>query len=317
MEEGKVYNSDTKKEFLVEHSEASQKTYKWLFQKSSKMEMIAEQELFNFSFNQIGILMSDYLQPNTINTARAYGRLISSYLNWACKKGFNKENILKKTNTDYFDQYVGTENKIYFSEEEIDEMVNKLVNAQDSVIIRLLFEGIEGDALSELLNLKINDAAEDTIHVEGRGHRVKVTEKCMSLVNRAIREDTYLLRNGEAKGKKKEAALVDNNYLIKSAIGKTINLEKADKHLVYRRIAMISEYFDYKYLNAKNIRKSGMIKMAKDLYARDGELDKKQLGEIAEQFGIKKVKMGKYEFHNYTMIKDFVNMENIRLLYSI
>jgi hypothetical protein len=92
-------------------------------------------------------------------------------------------------------------------------------------------------------------------------------------------------------------------------------LEKADKHLVYRRIATISEYFDYKYLNIKNISKSGMLKMAKDLYLRDGELDKKQLDEIAEKFDTPKAKVGDVMLNNYYALKEFINMENIEKLY--
>jgi hypothetical protein len=57
--------------------------------------------------------------------------------------------------------------------------------------------------------------------------------------------------------------------------------------------------------------------MGFQLYKRDGILDKDQYIEIMEYYQMPKVKNGKYEFYNWSPLKEWINMKNISKLYDI
>jgi integrase len=311
------YNNEIKEKYLDTYENKSTRdVMSSVFVKSLEIEKQLEKDLYDFSIDEIKDVLYN-LDASTGNSIRSSGSYIKYYIDWAIKNELRGNlNPLRYNPPSWYNQFIDKSKKILFSEEEINDMISHLVNAQDSIILQLVFfEGLEGDSLSELLDLRREDIDFENNTLKLADRTVKVSEKSISLINAALREDVYLLKNGEAKGWKKEAPLLQNDYVIRSTQGKAINLEKADKHLVYRRIATISEYFDYKYLNIKNISKSGMLKMAKDLYLRDGELDKKQLDEIAEKFDTPKAKVGDVMLNNYYALKEFINMENIEKLY--
>lgn len=311
------YNNEIKEEYLSSYDNKSTRdVMSSVFVKSLEIEQQLDKDLYDFTIDEIKDVLYN-LDASTGNSIRSSGSYIKYYIDWAIKKQLRGNlNPLRYNPPSWYNQFIDKSKKILFSEEEVNDMISHLVNAQDSIILQLVFfEGLEGDSLSELLDLRRQDIDFDNHTLKLPDRTAKVSEKTISLINAALREDVYLLKNGEAKGWKKEAPLLQNDYVIRSTQGKAINLEKADKHLVYRRIATISEYFDYKYLNIKNISKSGMVKMAKDLYLRDGELDKKQLDEIAEKFDTPKAKVGDVMLNNYYALKEFINMENIEKLY--
>lgn len=320
----KLYNEDIKEEFLnLYDNENTKSTMRHLFIKSAETEFQKEKDLYDFTLEEISEIMYE-LNPITANSARTYGRFINYYIDWTIDpKGYRKGNVSPLSGKDvyYFDNFVDTSLKLLFSEDEINHMVSNLMNFQDKVILQLIFfEGIEGDALSELLNIRESDIdfgnCKIQLHDDDKGSRViTVSQDSIDIIKGALEERIYKLKNGEAKGWKKASPLVENDYVVKSNKGKAINLTRAAKHLIYRRFSTIGEYFNYKYLTSGNVRKSGMIKMAKDLYIRDGELDKDQLDEISERFNLSKVKVGDAEVPNYFVLKEFINLENIRELY--
>ena len=80
---------------------------------------------------------------------------------------------------------------------------------------------------------------------------------------------------------------------------------------------MIKEIFDMPHLTIKNVWRSGMIKMAVDLYKEEGELTNKQLAKIAEKFGINKIVNNGHVVYNFHAMRQFINRENILELYGI
>lgn len=314
-----LYNSDIKERYLNDYENAAtQHAMKSVFKSSYPIEKQLEKDLYSFSLDEIKDVIFN-LNGSTRNSIKSSANFIKYYIDWAAKNSLRGNiNPLRYVQPEWYDQFIDKNKKILFSEEEINEMIKNLVNAQDSVILQLVFfEGLEGDGLSELLNLKRSDVDFDnnTLYIADRKTKITASDTTMKLINEALKENTYQFKNGESQGFRKEAELLDNGYIIRAVLGKTINTEQADKHLVYRRLANVSEFFNYKYLNVKNVSKSGMIMMARDLYIRDNQLENKQLDEIAVKFNVNTIQNGKHTYFNYTLLKDIANMENLQRLY--
>jgi hypothetical protein len=149
----------------------------------------------------------------------------------------------------------------------------------------------------------------------------EVSRDCIALIRRAAEEKEYYKRNMEAEVLPNQSPitlLVDNDYVVR--VGATRNSDPmgaVSPHVIYRRLSTIAELWENPYLTSKNIYRSGQILMGYELYQRDGVLDKEQYIEICEHYQMPKVKNGKYEFYNWSSLKEWINMENISKLYEI
>ncbi|MGN7942012.1 phage lytic cycle repressor MrpR family protein [Metabacillus sp. 22489] len=316
------YNQQIKVEFLSTYPEPTQHVYSRVFIFSKEIEDIVEKDLYDFSLGQIEKVMTK-LNPLTGSSARTYGRVISSYLSWCKNQRYMKgENPLKDIGNDWFSNFVDETKKIFISSNELEDMEQNLVNYQDKVILRLIFEGIGGYQLSEILNLTPNDINEKNnvlrLKDDKYGLRdVEVSDKCIENLYKASEEKVYYMKNGESKGKRSIVDLVHSEFIIKAKKVRTVGLSdgRADRHLIYRSISMISEYFDLPYLTPKNIEKSGMIKMAKDILEKEGKLENEQLATIAEKFNVRKININGYEKYNYATLREFLNETIVNMIY--
>jgi hypothetical protein len=317
----KLFNPEIKKKFLSEYPD-SYSTYEFVFKHSFDVEDILEMDLYQFSLKEISKVFKR-IDPSTKKAARSYGSIVSSYLSWTLREGIKTDNNpLEGLGYDWFDQFVDPKNKLYLSEKELIELEDKLVNAQDSIILRLLFEGIQGDKCNEILNIQKHhvDYKTNTINVinDVKGERqVEVSSRCIQLIKKAFAEDKYWNKNGTATNEKRlYSVLLENNYLLRSNKTKTHNEDRADYFLIYRRLSNIKDSTGYKTLTPNSIRNSGMIKIATDHYYINGEISKELLASLCEKFGYEKVKNNGYLVYPYSQLRGFINEENIQLLYG-
>lgn len=111
--------------------------------------------------------------------------------------------------------------------------------------------------------------------------------------------------------------LVRNDYVLKTGMTRNDGEGKADKYLVYRRLATIGELFEKLYLTVTNIRDSGMLKMAKDLLDERGKLEKEEYHLICERFNIGKIRLnGELQYNYFPYKKTFLNVETIQRIYG-
>lgn len=316
----RMYNPDQKEEYLnTFDNEGSQRTISYIFYHSQPIEEQLGYDLCNFSFDEIVNVLENMNSMNK-NVARTNARFMKSYISWCIENGRRNNNIhpLADMGVNWADKYVFSK-KLYLNENDIHEMDKELV-AQDSVILYLLFSGVFGNGLSELTNLKYgdinwndnklllrethNDGSETT-----REHIV--SDKCMRVITSAYNELSY-----HSIGSARESELVRNDYILRNAkTSRTNDFAAMSKHGIYRRLSNISDYYGLPYLTANNIRKSGMIKMAADFIAEGEEIEKDQLYAIADKFGVNKVQNGEYVYYNVTLLKQFINEDNIEELY--
>ena len=330
LKEMGMYNEERKRAFLEEQypSESSRDILAYLFYKSRITEEELNKDLHDFSRDEL-INFFHNLDPKNETSARTNGSVIYSYINWASENRYRvvTDNPLLGIPSSWYDQFIG-ERKLYISKDKLDEIVRPdcIVNAQDSAILQLLFEGVSGTRLSELLNLKQGDIDWDNnlLHLvdDKYGKRekpLKVSDKCMELLKKAIDEETYFSKNGTVEGKKSEISLVKNVYVLRNIKVGGYSVDKGNPSLVYRRMDMIQEFVDTGLENftTKTITKSGMIYEGYRLFLEDGELGSEQLSRIAEKFGVRKIKVGEYEYYNTSILGKFINRENILELYGV
>lgn len=323
FEKERMYNPDLKEEFLLMYeNERTQKTVAYIFYKSKTTEEMLGKDLCEFNINELEEVLYN-TSPLTRAVVQTNGRFISAYITWAIEKGLLASNInpLSTKSNEWYEQFVDKSKKLFFSQNELEEMEKELVNAADAVILRLLFEGAGGHELSEILNLTSDHIEMDNVlrlEDDREGERkLTFSEDCLRLVRAALKETEYQSKNGVAESFNPVAKLVDNDYVIKSVDRRLKNTQRANKHTVYRRIKVIKEYFDLQYLTVNSIQRSGMIKMAVDLFERDGKLETEQYYEVADRFDMKKYTSGNAEYHNISILKEFINRENILELYGI
>lgn len=320
----KMYNEEVKNKFLDNYPDSTRDAYKYLFYRSYGTESVLGRDLYTFSTDEIkDVLIS--AEHTTLNSVRLSHQVIVQYLEWARGLSGSNINMAKSIKVDELRTFIDYSRKLYLSEEELEDIENKLVNKQDAALLRLIFEGVNGYQHSEILNLTLPDVnkAKNNDNIlelkdDKYGERpLDVSDRCMDIILKAGSETEYHMRNGEAQGKRTKVELVENEYLIKSKKTRNVNFGRADRHLVYRAISTISEMFELPYLSPKNIEKSGMIKMAKDLLVEEGQLENEQLAKIAQRFNVRTVKVNGYEVYNYSLLREFINIDNIKALYNI
>jgi hypothetical protein len=316
-----LYNPEVKEAFLSDYPDATKDVFRNIFKKTAIEEERVKSDLYNFNIEEIKRTMYE-LRPQTLNSAESQGRVITKYISWAIKKGFRSNNInpLITIETNFYKQFL-TNIQLHYSEEEIIALEDQLVNYQDKIIIRAIFEGINGYESSELLNLKKGDWEKGsnivTLHDDMNGERtIKIENpRFWDFIRGALSRGDYFNKNGTVKGNiRKKQPLAENDYVVRSNLTNVKDQQvRVAQSVIFNRLRMVKKVFkDYYALSPKKIEQSGMIKMARDLYVRDGELEVKQYREIAERFG--RVKASKGYFYPQEL-KKYVNMEVIKELY--
>jgi hypothetical protein len=316
-----MFNSVLKKQFLDNYPDNSQPIYQRVFGRSEEVEIALLKDLYEFNLDEIEKVL-EVLEPKYISTARTNGRIISAYINWATQQGLRDDgkNPLDEVQNPFFEQFVGESNLLPFiTNEDLNHLESFCENAQDAVIFRLLFEGVQGKENAEIRNLRNENGMIDwdynkliLIDMDGTQRTLQVSERCMHLIEEALSEMTYYKRNGNTENEAPSNVrgytdLVDSNFVIRSSVTKTDSINKpVDKYVIYRRIALIGELFTIPNLNAKNIVRSGMLYMGYKLLQERSKLDKEAYVEIAKRFKI----------NTMPALREIVNEETISELYE-
>lgn len=318
--ENEMYNKEIKENFLNNYRKDTQLVYKRIFLKSAKLEKSLDKDLYNFTTDQLEDVLRD-LNPSTLTASRSNASIIIKYLDWSGENGLRSNiNPLKVFPPKYFDKFVNASIQLYVTDEQLRDIEDFCVNAQDAVIFRLLFEGVGGRECSELRNLRKKDINFDekvlTLYNDKNGHKEKrelsVSSRCIGLIEEALKQDTYAKRNGELIEDTRVRQfnnLVQNDYVIRNSITRTDNYGAVSVHTIYRRIDVIRELFgDLPYLTAKGLTYSGMLAMAKELLEEEGKLEKRQLLKICKRYNFNK--------ETWYLLKKHINVENIEKVYN-
>lgn len=319
------YNEDVKERYLRTLSESTGKVVLRLFKRSYNLESVLKRDLYDFNLRELSQFLY-HLKSSTLASVRANISNVSGYIRWAISEGYRLDNSnpLEGLPIDWVKQFVNKNEDDYFNKKTLDEVIiPKLFNKQDSAIVQMLFEGISGNELWEIRNLTPNaiDFENQILRVKtsehnGEEREVKVSEKCIDLIEYAIKETEYHKRNGDISDLAKNntpAQLIETGFVIKPSKMRNAHFEQISFATIGQRLKKMADLLEIRALgNYSKVRQSGMIYMGYELYLRDGVLDKEQYLEICKQFNVHKTGDGTY---NWGLLKEVVNLDTIKQLY--
>lgn len=288
-----LYNEDVKTEFLeqLNIAENSKKNVRLTFLRSYDLETEYNKDLYGFTPEELDTLVQSFGAP-TIVAMRSMVSHINLYMLWAIGKGFIAVNPLDSltAQSDWPHRHVSSRKVL--TEQDMMEIEDFCANAQDAVIFRLLFEGVGGKGLEEISNLQIQDVdfKNKTLSLK-YGHRertLKVSARLLSLIKDAHTEYMYYKSNNMVEQEYPNYVpyqdLIPSAYIMKNVKNIPTDRENVSKDVLYFRIKRIGEFFGLEKITPRQIILSGMIYAAKEIYERDGILEKPQYEEIGARF---------------------------------
>lgn len=318
--EDKFYNEKVKYQFMDDNNYAkgTRQILSRIFKVSCSLETDLGKDLYDFSREELKKLFYLFM-AKTAYSSRANCTWVSKYLNWTRESNIvSGENPLETVDKEWKEQFVNKSIKKYWTDKEIDKIISKRVNAQDAVVVSLLFNGVRGTANAEILNLHKNDvdAFNERLHLNdnnGNKRTIKVSEKCIGLCQAALKQDDYEKMNGNASKdiKSPTAHLVVNDFVVKSSNTRTEHLYEAEKNIVHRRLSNIANEEGEPQFIPTNLVNSGMLYMAKNLYLESGKLEDEEYKKISEQFNVpmdQSMLRMKQEFLNLDFVKEFYEL---------
>lgn len=218
-----MYNEEIKERFLDTYeNEDTKSTIRYTFYKTFIDENALDKDLYDFNLQEISNVIRNH-SPRSNSVAKSIGAFISQYITWAIEEAnLRKSNIhpMKALERDFYDSLVDKKTKIHYSEKELIDIVEKLDNAQDQALLFLWFEaGISGKDFSEIRNLTYYDIDWNnnllTIKDEvGETRTLEVSDRCMRYLERAYKQETYLLYQKD--GIIKEMPLMQGDYIFRN-----------------------------------------------------------------------------------------------------
>lgn len=146
-----------------------------------------------------------------------------------------------------------------FDRDEIMAMAEEADNAQDGVILALLFDGVSHkDEFEELINLTEDDIDFDSKEINLEDRTIPMSQETTLLVKNALNDDTYYSINGERVRKYK---ITESNYVLRGHKSEV----QVNAQIISQRILGLAKQFDYEYLNATNVSHSGRLHYAENL----------------------------------------------------
>lgn len=251
-------------------------------------EKILGKDLSHFNKDEIINLLGEFGSQSvkTVDSKRSY---ISQYINFAIKENFLTTGINHANNINFdiikslADQRA-LKNK-YITEEELHKLIEDMANPQDQALFLAIFEGVLGEKMCELINLKITDIDEENCILKLITREKKVSRKLINLLLEAHKQGVYYVNNGERISKRTKIGLLNTEYIFKPTSRKD-NIEDAvSPFILSSRIKKVATILGNKYLTANSILESGMINLAKKIKSSKDELEQSDYEYICEEHG--------------------------------
>lgn len=321
-----LYNEPLKQEFLDQYkTETSKRTLKRIFHHATPLEEQKKKDLGAFSEKELEDFVMKVLKPTTFMSAKTNCHSLSLYLKFAQKKNMRSDNPFDVNQKEYAKYQTENESDLITFGDIDDITMTALANANDALIIRLLFEGAMGFELSEIANLKKKDIDVDTNTItlhddsEKKDKRVRtlvVSNGTMELIRSASIETIYRKKNGEMDENnpriKTEVELVESEYVLRPTKNRNLGFDegKCSRGTLYSRIRVVREVDALKSVkakwNTKQIQRSGMLYQALKIVQQKGNLERQDYLDIAERFGVS---------HNW-QDRNVINLETIIKVYG-
>lgn len=302
-----LFNEDFKNQFLALYPEKTALNYRRIFLRSYPMEQRLEKDIYDFTLTEIEKFMEQE-QPPSLITARAISSIINMYIAWAIEQGVATTNPIDTllAQVDWPHRYVV--NRPWLTEEQVARLADACENAQDAVILHLLFEGVGGKALQEIINLTIRDVDIEncilTLRQEYSTRTLKVSEKLIKMIRVAYSEAEYVFPHHRSP-KRAIAQLIPSEYVVRPVQVGRAESPNVNRGIIWGRVDRIGQLNDME-LSIKSLQWSGMLHMAHNLFQQHGRLSKPQYEQIAATFAQ----------NFWESVRTNIDMEKVELVYG-
>lgn len=243
--------------------------FKSIFTNVAPYEKNFNKDLYDFTLDEIKEFFKNQKFSYTRAAFQTLANGCSTYVSWAIQnnKTVSKVNPLTSNRDKWINEILRIKRPaLHYS--DFAFITGYSSYAQDACLLWLLFEGVDGNELDEIINLKKCDVCEKTSTLtlfrndngEVKSRKLKVSQKCIDSIKDAI-NDSYYSFDKEAD---KPWTLVNSDYIIRPTA------ERGEKKITYSglngRIRSIKGYLDeYSGINRTYIRNSGIYYHAKNL----------------------------------------------------
>lgn len=323
-EDEDFFNKETKIEYLKSLSPSLEHVCATIFANTVNIETAFKKDLYDFSLDELQQIIQ-HLNPATIISARNFRSRILMYIDWAIEHGRRVNNInpLQGITPEWDKRFADVVGDRYFSIETIDEIVDSLDNAQDKALVYCLFEGVGGQGINEILQLKITDL-DTNIHpyklkIRDKNaevyREIEISDKCATFIQQAYAQHTYVSISG---GNLQDLVPYDDRVFKKAAWkNKNSATDECKRHNLVVRLAHIQKEYSLGEFSANTIEISGRIRMAAEYIKENGKMDKEGYNKIGDHYNLTKVKWGDYLYYNHGLMRAYINDKYLENLYGV
>jgi integrase len=234
-----MYNEKTKLRYLSHYEIDTAKTYMYDLARIKDSEEFYGKDIFNFTFAQLDDTFRS-LQARSFGSINRMASTIGQYIEWAVNSGLvaNKIDVADYFTSENLMNYV-SKNAITGSictREEMYSFCDALINAIDRAPIVCAFEGIKGQDLTEMINLRYNDINRktgevrltavftDTIKLPDgkkeikktvRNRTITIPQESIDILIESYEQDVYYKKNGNAISRVQTSSIIPSDYIIK------------------------------------------------------------------------------------------------------
>lgn len=295
------YNTEFKELFLEQHRTKSGKPYaeetkrvnRFLFNKTAVIEKLYNEDLYTFDSVKFEELLKT-LKATTIRSLQNSISTMEQYIDFAIKhKNLDQVNIATQyNNRDSVDAFLDkkAEENMFFEKKEIDYLAEYAENAQDGVILNLIFDGVSNkNRFQELINIKESDVDYDSLVINipemktgdeiSPARVVPISSTTARMIRKAMDfDEKYVSTKGLVSRSYK---IAQSEYILR---GLRDNAQILWNN-VNQRILRIAKLSDHEYLTATNVSYSGQVHYAREKMA-EGKSQEEAIAYVIKRFNL-------------------------------
>ena len=226
-----MYNKKFKDSFLSEYPKRTAGTYIYDLKRVSQREEMLDKNVYDFTYEEMDDMFKS-MHYKTLASARRSVSTVSEYVDFANRNGkiSSKIDISQLFRKDKLKEYVWKYAYLesFVTRDEMYEMTDMLYNYSDKLPIILSFEGIKGEELIDMINLKFSDINFKTGEcklITDKPSVIIKDRRSLDLIQESKNESEYHFKNGEATGRVRVAELMDTDYVLKKTTRPNSNNE--------------------------------------------------------------------------------------------
>lgn len=259
-----MYNETVKKEFISSYNIITNNNFiENIFDKCEVYETLYQKDVCNFVREEIIDLCKSF-GLSSLATLKTRVSILRKYTDYCCNHQLSIDNM------NHFNEIALNDckqclnrfmlNKLYITEERLNDFAFNLVNSCDMFLLQAFYEGLSGKNFEEITNVTMKDF--DLVNKRVTlctGRTIPVSDKLIKYAQ--ISASTYTYYSGEALDTKTYLADVPNVY--KYRINTTCFTDEGARRRVVKRILKLKEDLNAPELTIPRLKNSGLITMIK------------------------------------------------------